>query len=395
MNPGDDKEIINRLKKLPKVVDQTDKEEWHSRISSKISEEKKPVTRRQTRVLISTIGFSLVAMILLLLLPSIINEVNPSQNQVKEDSNSAHHIKKVKMVDEPSTTNHFHSEEVSDENPITNPIPESKVMYNINNEQQIVYSAVSDDQLQYLIPFSFIVPNDESLSDYYSTIGSRINFSEDKLGAYMFDNVSFDINVDEKEVVMNLPESFTISDGSANATMFINILTEMFIPYDIEKIVFQSDKNQAIDLGAIGEITELPLIQELYAYKKYESPNEDKSYLIPIPQDRESTVDEALRNLKDNEEDFHVYATIPENVNFSIRDNHQQLIVELENNNSLANEEEFITMIEAILMTAKSYGYETVKFENTKIDQIGSYLLTEPIFVPDAVNPIEVIDPNA
>jgi hypothetical protein len=44
-----------------------------------------------------------------------------------------------------------------------------------------------------------------------------------------------------------------------------------------------------------------------------------------------------------------------------------------------ADDTEDLMMIDAILLTAESYGFESVKFNNTKLDSIGPYKLNEEI----------------
>ncbi|UOK56899.1 hypothetical protein MGI18_19400 [Bacillus sp. OVS6] len=47
-------------------------------------------------------------------------------------------------------------------------------------------------------------------------------------------------------------------------------------------------------------------------------------------------------------------------------------------------------MLEAILMTAKEFGYENVKFEGINVDRVGDMNVTEAVPVPFSPNPVEL-----
>lgn len=64
------------------------------------------------------------------------------------------------------------------------------------------------------------------------------------------------------------------------------------------------------------------------------------------------------------------------------------MVLSIENSLEKHSIQELLTMVEAILMTAKSFGFDSVKFENMSIQQIGNYDLNNPIKDPNGVNPI-------
>jgi len=94
--------------------------------------------------------------------------------------------------------------------------------------------------------------------------------------------------------------------------------------------------------------------------------------------------------MKEEDTAFHLTNTIPEEINFRITEDEKELVLEYTGKAILENNEKYSVMIDAILMTAKSYGFESVRFDNIKIVRIGNYILEQPIKVPEGVNPYTI-----
>ena len=78
-------------------------------------------------------------------------------------------------------------------------------------------------------------------------------------------------------------------------------------------------------------------------------------------------------------------ASIPEKWKIEISGTNDSIvIITLKDNEALT--EDFLLNLEAILLTAKDFGYEAVKIENAGIDQLGPFTLNLPINVPVAPN---------
>jgi hypothetical protein len=93
--------------------------------------------------------------------------------------------------------------------------------------------------------------------------------------------------------------------------------------------------------------------------------------------------------MKKAQKPLNIYPTIPEDIQFRLTTLDDQLFITPDNDQVFQDEQRALIMIEAILMTAKSFGYEFVTFNHVStIDQIGPYQFSEPIEVPEAVNPV-------
>lgn len=257
-----------------------------------------------------------------------------------------------------------------------------RILQTIDENSTIVYAAIPDDQFQYVIPISFVISG-KSQNEAYNELEQYLKDSNLIDNHYLLDGLSYEILKDEKQVRIQFPDDFTIQ-SSAEAYMFEKLLSMMFMPIGIEKVIFDSVPDKEIVLGPFGDIDELNLNKDKSSYKLY-----NDSYFISIPHD-ELSIEDAILNLKEDQSEFNVHHTIPDEINFNVVSENNKLSLEYSGPSELHDLQAIVTMIESILTTAKSYGYEYVNFKNMPLEQVGNYLLTDEIKVPIAVNPINI-----
>jgi len=391
-----EQKLIDHLKKLPDIKDNTDKNELYQRISLQIADEAPAKQKQKKRLFIPLLATAAVLMFFISL-PYLLNSGN--QQTTIHDTESSKD-QEISMMDEEEPSGGMESNliegleenedssEISDEvqgfDTTSNSIFQSRVIEDVDSESQIAYLAAYDDQLQYLIPISLIIPEDANLMEYYNEMSSILS-SENLLPEnFILEEVNFKLDYPNNEVVLSLSEDFSLGDGSARPAMFQQLLEEMFLPYGMERAVFESGKSERIDLGPIGEVTELAFTENRHSsYMIYK-----EKYFVPVPQGGDIAIDEAMQTLKTSVPEFQLEKTIPEEINFTVKDNEDELILSFNGDAQVESNQTTVTMIESILLTAKSYGYQHVSFQNMPIDEIGMYNLTEPINVPIGANPI-------
>ena len=400
---NDKEKLIDQIKSLPKINDTTDKDTLYRHISSQINKrekenEKNFVCRKarhqQSRgKVIPIFSTALVIVILLIMLPSVLNQnknqlaneptgieentqMNRSQNDVLQSDNNEN-------VVEESNDDKNTGTETTAENQFS---ADSQTHFTLtpDDNMQVVYGAVAEPQLQYVIPFSVVVSKSEDIENVYNQLDEYIQSDEWGVADYPLTDATFTMNLETSEVSMDVPTDFRVGEGSARAHMLESILTHMFTPYDISDIQFPDP----IDFGGhIGALSEMPLYVQRESYKTYQAEDGKREFLIPIPQEEQATVEEAFEDMKNDEETYHISETIPEDIDFTLETNDSDLVIRFTENTRLDDDPEIITMLEAMLMTAKSYGFEHVTFE-ADVDHIGPYKMNEDITVPEAINPI-------
>lgn len=392
----EDQELIKALRSLPDVIDETEKEHLYNRITNKMND--KEPKRNHKKNMMPIFSIAAVFVIMLIIIPIIIN-----QDEFFTADDKSLNQASYEMSDKQSVDSEYGSESQNDsadygekeelESRVMNAPTESYIAQTINENELVIHAGLSDMQAQYVIPLSFIVENEDELSLYYDQLATYLEEDEWGLSDYPFEGTSFDLNIEEHEVKVTLPHDFKIGDGSASPYIFERILTTMFIPHGIEKVVFQTNSIEGVNLGPFGVVKEMALFDNGQAsYKIYQLENNKRQFLIPIPHQEEKDITEAFAEMKVSEEDFNVFHSIPERLSFEVEPNNKELIIRFTDGALLENDQEYNTMIEAMLMTAKVYGYDHIQFENTIVDQIGLYDLQQPISIPEAINPIYIMN---
>lgn len=372
---NNDKQLIDKLEQLPKVEDHRDKDELFRRVSAQMNE-KKPHKNYKLAPILSTL---IVVLLIFVIIPVLINlgmsetSVNDSaENAVEESSH------KMETTLEQSDADQKNVQVFDDQ-------IESYVLQDNDENSTIIYSAVTDDELQTIIPVTIIIPAIENLTTHYNKMYQYLDETDWGVNQYLFNDVKFNLDLDNHEVEMQIPDHFSLGDGSANAHMFAEILTTMFTPYQIEKVSF----GEEINLGSIGDISELPLYKhEKESYKVFQADENKRKFLIPIKIEDNVTIEEAFEDMKKGQASFNIKPTIPEDAQFSLTATDRELVITSDHDQIFEDEQKATIMIEAILMTAKSFGFELVTFNNISINQIGPYQLSESLEVPEAINPI-------
>lgn len=376
---GNDRKVTEYLKNLPKINDPISKDELYRKVSSNMSRKYKwKRSNNMKNKLIPIFSTALVIVIIFILVPSFI------QNDVTAPKSSDIGQKEDRVN---------HNEVVTKQN-TENDIAETKTMnfdhyilHKYDRNDFITFGAFPDDQVQYIIPVTFNIANGAQLNNsnmqsyYEESWGNNTDF---------LDGITFTIDENSKIVHAHLSEEFSLGEGSSKAGLFEDVLTYIYAPMGMEKVLFTTNDGDGIDLGPIGTIDEFvlkPLGKALF--KMYHPPADDQKFLVPIRQDSNSLISEALNQMKQDEDTFHITGTVPTDIDFDVEEQDKQLIITFSDQTELEESQDVMTMIEAILITAKTYGFESVLF-NGSLDQIGHYDLTSPIDVPVAVNPINI-----
>jgi hypothetical protein len=91
--------------------------------------------------------------------------------------------------------------------------------------------------------------------------------------------------------------------------------------------------------------------------------------------------------MKQNRTENNLQASIPEDIDFETEEIQDgKLLIRFNNESEIIDDESTLHAIEAILLTAKDFDFDTVKLENADVDKIGKFDLTEELKVPIAAN---------
>jgi len=249
--------------------------------------------------------------------------------------------------------------------------------------------AVMGSDSNVIIPITIIAPpNWGSVNEVYNSISRSIRADEWGLQEYAFKDVTFNLKKDQNLVVANFPQNYPLPEGESKEQNLIHALKEMFRPHGIQKIQLQREGNNGLNFSTIGVKKEIQ-IEALSgrAYMFYQNGENRPGFLIPVSI-KEKTIANALNLMKKGVSAKNVKPVIPKSAKFeSIKSQGDTLQITLTNDSNLGDKP--MAMIEAILLTAKSYGFTEVKFNNAPKQKYGNgvYNLNEAIQVPDLLNP--------
>lgn len=315
---------------------------------------------------------------------------NNSESTANKDMNNAASNESAESREESSNEPKIKkdSEAANDSQPeirLMDQALQSHVIQSTDDNTTIIHGALADSQAQYIIPLSFKVPKTDKVDTYYNQLSNYLNEDTWGVSDYMFTGTTFQLDKKNNQVHVELPEDFSLQ-GSTGARMFKKTMTAMFHPYQIKKAVF----SQQVNLGPMGNKKELELVPTTAIYKRYQQSEDKREFLVQIPVDYQNSIETALSEMKKDEKPFNVYQSIPTNVDFSIQTDGKLLQLNFADKEMISHNQETVTMIEAILMTAKSFGYQEVRFTNSPYREIGPYNLTNPVEVPEGANPTKI-----
>lgn len=403
-----EKEIQSLLEKMPKIKDTQDPDLLFEKIQTRMMEDQEEQGTKKfafhkwlNRPVVASAA---VILLIVILSATYLNNQNPMMDQAnmakdqslmeepEADMEKQESLMERAPVKEPDNQDsaEFNGLESDDNKMFTiQDTLKSKAVFSVP-ENHIQFSYVVPDQnKQYLVPISFIVPKDEEkLNDYFSNMNRYVRADEWGVDPSLFSGISFDFALNDQTVTVDMPKEFNDTGGSARESLLINSLYQMMAPLNIKTIYFTTEGEQGADFAHFGTLTELEVpSQQKNAYKLYQVSANHPVWIVPIPADPNSSIEEAIESMYAGEEDFGIRPSIPEQISIEeIQSDSEVLSITFSQNVNLMPTQPMVYMFDAILMTARSYGFDDVRFLNSNVSKIGPYNLDETVSVPVAVN---------
>ncbi|MBB6455277.1 hypothetical protein HNQ94_003777 [Salirhabdus euzebyi] len=393
-----DEKIKSLLKQMPQVEDHQDADDLFHKISLQLSNEKSVKKERRIGWIIPSMATAVAAIIFMFIVGPF---SSPNDNyELMSDS--------ALDTGQPESMSGLTSEEAellppenTEEHGIAtveeSSMHSSRAVYKENSQLDYFTLYVTDkSNIEYLIPLAFPYSNPDDIEHILNNVHDYIHPEHWGIDATLYDNISFSLLPDHKQVVVTVGDTFIEVAGSSRESALIDALHNTFRPLGYETIDFNQTNNTKVNFSHIGsvDIDPIPATGSNYSYKLYQKNEETPIWLVPVPVE-ETNVEEAIWNLQvlqDNEQLLR--PSIPKEV--VIEDiqtiGNEGVHITFAESTNVYNSQELTYMIDAILMTIKSYGYQYVQFLNGDDAQIGPYHLLEKIKVPDTVNDITYVN---
>lgn len=387
MRKRTDSQLEELLKSLPKVTDDRQPNEIYRNIVAK-SKKRKRISWILPSAAAGTIG-----LLLLILSPAMIdlqNEAKPelaygnkTNHMLKSEESQENTASQEETLNELNVANEKTMNEDHSRAELTSVYPDDLVGH------QAFTIPIPDKNAQVLVPITVISEGNEDKTWFEQFEETMVNLSEEEWGLtdYYPLNARLDYDEKEKTVRVDVPSDHPYAFGSTNERMFISALRHLFPKEKVDKLVFTTEGQYGITLGNYGEMYELENDSDhQYAYFFLEDEKRSEPYIVPTEQTFEN-ITEALTEMETDQAQLGLKASLPKDVHIDqlqVDDDNQTLHLKLSDDSKI--NEEFIYSLEAISLTAKNFGYTSIKLENAGVEQIGPIDLTEEILVPVAPN---------
>jgi hypothetical protein len=190
----------------------------------------------------------------------------------------------------------------------------------------------------------------------------------------------------ENKVIFTLDPEHSYSGGSAVEYAFYHTLLYSFQHKGLNEVVLQEQDGSVPEFSSTGKFSKIDLNEDAHtAYYLY-SPNGRERFLVPDNINR-GNVKESIQAMKSSETSL-FQSVIPKNINISVTVSDEYLTINFLNELDIEtlDNETAMEMIEGILLTSKSSGYERVQFENIKQESWNGFMFNEPIETPISPN---------
>ncbi|GEL76126.1 hypothetical protein [Tenuibacillus multivorans] len=249
--------------------------------------------------------------------------------------------------------------------------------------KQFVTFIIPDNQVQYFAPIT-VEMNDQDPYEFFNQSRELIMDDEWGLSSDVLSSITF-IGMNDQNIPILEMDETELQDGTAIERVAMEVI-RYFQYLGHEKVAVRDPNGDPVSLAHVGEVEEVTFENQLKAYKLYQ-PQSDELFWIEKVLMNGASIEEAIEELKVSEEAFNIKAPVPNNVNIEIEGQDPVLNIRFLNPEQLAESTEIPYIIESILLTAKSFGYEQVDFNNLGMTQVGPYQLDEPVQVPAYINP--------
>lgn len=257
-----------------------------------------------------------------------------------------------------------------------------------NEKDQTVYRetvtiGVPDHQSNYIIPVT--VPS-ASGSLAQALIEAMTNAEEEAWG--LSDYYPLDITIsegeDKNQMIIDLPEDSPLITLDST---FLAALQETVKYNQIESVLFTTNGQPGIPFSHAGMLKTFEISKfDKKAFLLYQHNETSRRFLAPSNISYDS-INDALVSLKEDPGIEGIYPSVPQTIGWdNVREQERTLEIDLSTDTRLEDTEETRTAIDAILFTAKDFGFEMVQLFNASIDQVQELNLSEPIVIPVAPN---------
>lgn len=380
-----DKHLEDLLRQLPKFHDDRQQHDIYQRMI-----EKRSRTKRFSW-LFPSIAVAAASFLFLVLAPNSLNTLKglEARDSLKNSSSSTQLGREkrqmVQMAAEPLGKQRLDTQNLK-----------TAVYENDVGNGRVLTYWIPDRQAQMLVPVSAVVhhPGNKSRLELFKEKMPRLREKEWGLSDYYPVQAELKPDGQSNSIIVDVSGTDRYRQGAAAGPRFIQAMEENISSNsEFKKIKFTTDGKPGILLGNEGKKTEIDLkFDRNKAYFLYNPDRKKVPFLVPSMK-RFTNIQSALAAMHHSQPNIGLTASLPPE--FSIEFNavkNKTLYLTINGKHVLTNKPATIYSYEAILLTAKEFGFESVKLKNPNIKKLGPFDLSEKTKVPIAANLRQIED---
>ncbi|MFT4413140.1 hypothetical protein ACLM5H_04685 [Fredinandcohnia humi] len=401
-----DEQLENLLAQMPTIKDNRSPREIYQNISLKVNKKKKK------NWVVPSIATAAAALLLFILAPTFFNNSSFDLSSSGSDKESIEHAslaeERSPNSSEESADNQVNmlgeSKEAAEGQSIQNDEKPTYVVKEIKEDEVLLTYGVYLGGVMFPTVISIVVESDgtniieqfeKNIPLVNDVIRRNPSWGIDEFPQSYFSDFVEIVQSDGTKVVRadiaeNInPESFASAEMSSfgNAISSFRYLLEDYQHVELYKNGIHGLPNGDWEIGKNVDVEK----DTKKAYLFYM--HEENGYKVLAPTfDDYNTIKEAIAAMKESlvQGDYQLHPTITKSADIeNIVEDDTDLEITFSDDAGLENNDTFILAVEAIMLTAKEFGFETVTF-NGNIEKIGDVTFGEPVAVPLAPNPFHL-----
>ncbi|MGP4071971.1 hypothetical protein ACTWQB_05395 [Piscibacillus sp. B03] len=378
-----DEFIEKLLSEMPRVEDEKSFDEYYDQISKEITDSNDISSRRNRGWLLPLLTSAAALAIVVVIAMQFINFNDTADQMIFHNAEESEDTANNDM--EGSSSKDFEEniegEESAEEAGIMDSVgPQLLYEDDLSNENlQSVTMILPGPESQYFIPLTFLLSDAD---DPYSFFNNLDDISDQYLSLThdFINGIEFVGNNNQNEPIIQVAEDSL--HGTATEYALFEVL-RYFNSIGHTTIELQNDKGETLELPHTGQVMEHSFSDQSYVYKLYNT-NNGSVYWVRKPLTQEATLNEALNELRVDESIGS--STVPSNIEIEVNDSEDILEVQLKSDLPLKDQEMTLRMIESILLTAGTFGFDQVHFTDLDLETVGPYQLNTPVEIPEHIN---------
>lgn len=368
-----DDKIEQHLKNLPSIRDRRSKQELFLKIQANVHYKQNKEKRIPTWSL-PALATACALLLFGIFVPELLNNGGQMHHNKSADSGGM----ESKAVLDADSDKAEEGVSLKADNLDTTAYHSPLLESNLGADQDWVTVSYLDDQAQLVIPVSFVTDT----AHYVEKVNEQLKkFDPSAAGLIESPLQRATITEEEETVIIDWPQG---SIFESEEVLLKSLISLTFANEGQKaKAEFKSNGNPGYEFSLLESSKEMDLEVPGAPHYRYDAPSTD-AFIVSLFSTGQTDLPKSLEaalEVMDDDQGSGLKPILPKDIKFAVEETGKKSVeVTFPDSFKLSAEnKDDLMIIDAILLTAKSYGYDSVKFKNTGLESIGPYQLNDPI----------------